>query len=351
MRRRRIRIADVDGAAGRWPATAPAAWARSTWCSWPPASSGTRPPTRRTRPPPPGCSPPTRRGRPPRWWPSPGSCGPRGTAAWSCCRRWPGSGCGRANFVYGASKAGLDAFCQGLAEALRGSGASLMIVRPGWVATRMTAGHDPGPFATTARGGGRGRRAPGWRARRRWCGPRPRCGWSSASCAWRPAPCGGACRAERPRAAVPRRGAGARAQRPEPKRSSAILGRRPGLDPARLGPGRRGARRPPGRRRHGGRRPRRRPRGRRGGRRRPPGRPRRRRSGGRRCRPSPRGRAGAEPAPGAGPTAPASAAGRAARVEDSPTSRTSSSGISLRKRLGMAWLVDPHSIRLQACER
>jgi decaprenylphospho-beta-D-erythro-pentofuranosid-2-ulose 2-reductase len=36
-----------------------------------------------------------------------------------------------------------------LAEALRGSGASLVIVRPGWVATRMTKGLDPAPFATT----------------------------------------------------------------------------------------------------------------------------------------------------------------------------------------------------------
>jgi decaprenylphospho-beta-D-erythro-pentofuranosid-2-ulose 2-reductase len=56
----------------------------------------------------------------------------------------------RANFVYGSSKAGLDGFAGGLADALRGSGASLMIVRPGWVATRMTAGLDPGPLATTA---------------------------------------------------------------------------------------------------------------------------------------------------------------------------------------------------------
>jgi decaprenylphospho-beta-D-erythro-pentofuranosid-2-ulose 2-reductase len=55
----------------------------------------------------------------------------------------------RANYVYGASKAGLDAFSQGMAEALRGSGASLMIVRPGWVSTRMTIGRDPAPFATT----------------------------------------------------------------------------------------------------------------------------------------------------------------------------------------------------------
>jgi decaprenylphospho-beta-D-erythro-pentofuranosid-2-ulose 2-reductase len=55
----------------------------------------------------------------------------------------------RANFIYGASKAGLDGFAQGLAESLRGSGAALTIVRPGWVATRMTAGRAPGPMATT----------------------------------------------------------------------------------------------------------------------------------------------------------------------------------------------------------
>lgn len=55
----------------------------------------------------------------------------------------------RANYVYGASKAGLDGFAQGMADALVGSGASLTIVRPGWVATRMTAGREPGPFATT----------------------------------------------------------------------------------------------------------------------------------------------------------------------------------------------------------
>ncbi len=61
----------------------------------------------------------------------------------------------RANYVYGASKAGLDGFAQGMAESLRGSGASLMIVRPGWVATRMTAGLDPGSLRDDTRGGGR----------------------------------------------------------------------------------------------------------------------------------------------------------------------------------------------------
>src|SRR5262249_5756417 len=55
----------------------------------------------------------------------------------------------RSNFVYGSTKAGLDAFFQGLGDALAGSGASVMIVRPGFVHTKMTAGGDPAPPATT----------------------------------------------------------------------------------------------------------------------------------------------------------------------------------------------------------
>jgi decaprenylphospho-beta-D-erythro-pentofuranosid-2-ulose 2-reductase len=53
-------------------------------------------------------------------------------------------------FVYGASKAGLDGLCQGLADSLHGSGVHLMIVRPGFVHTKMTAGREPAPLATTA---------------------------------------------------------------------------------------------------------------------------------------------------------------------------------------------------------
>ncbi|HMC52688.1 MAG TPA: decaprenylphospho-beta-D-erythro-pentofuranosid-2-ulose 2-reductase, partial [Acidimicrobiales bacterium] len=56
----------------------------------------------------------------------------------------------RANFVYGSSKAGLDAFFQGLGDALAGSGARVLVVRPGFVRTRMTAGLPTAPFATTA---------------------------------------------------------------------------------------------------------------------------------------------------------------------------------------------------------
>ncbi len=53
----------------------------------------------------------------------------------------------RANFPYGAAKAGLDGFCQGLADALAGSGVEVLIVRPGFVRTKMTAGRRPQPLA------------------------------------------------------------------------------------------------------------------------------------------------------------------------------------------------------------
>jgi decaprenylphospho-beta-D-erythro-pentofuranosid-2-ulose 2-reductase len=55
----------------------------------------------------------------------------------------------RSNFVYGSSKAGLDAFAQGLADSLVGSGARVLVVRPGFVVTKMTTGMDPAPLSTT----------------------------------------------------------------------------------------------------------------------------------------------------------------------------------------------------------
>lgn len=55
----------------------------------------------------------------------------------------------RSNFVYGSSKAGLDAFAQGLGDSLVGSGVNVVVVRPGFVHTRMTEGLDPAPLATT----------------------------------------------------------------------------------------------------------------------------------------------------------------------------------------------------------
>jgi decaprenylphospho-beta-D-erythro-pentofuranosid-2-ulose 2-reductase len=55
----------------------------------------------------------------------------------------------RSNFVYGSSKAGMDAFFQGLGDSLVGTGVHVMIVRPGFVHTKMTTGMDPSPLSTT----------------------------------------------------------------------------------------------------------------------------------------------------------------------------------------------------------
>jgi decaprenylphospho-beta-D-erythro-pentofuranosid-2-ulose 2-reductase len=56
----------------------------------------------------------------------------------------------RSNFVYGSTKAGLDAFYTGLGEALRPHGVRVLVVRPGFVKTRMTEGLDPVPLSVTA---------------------------------------------------------------------------------------------------------------------------------------------------------------------------------------------------------
>jgi decaprenylphospho-beta-D-erythro-pentofuranosid-2-ulose 2-reductase len=53
------------------------------------------------------------------------------------------------NAIYGAAKAGLDALAQGLADQLAGTGVRVLVVRPGFVRTRMTAGLEPAPLATT----------------------------------------------------------------------------------------------------------------------------------------------------------------------------------------------------------
>jgi len=55
----------------------------------------------------------------------------------------------KANFVYGAAKSGLDAFGRGLADSLHGTGVHVLLVRPGFVIGRMTAGMPPAPLSTT----------------------------------------------------------------------------------------------------------------------------------------------------------------------------------------------------------
>jgi decaprenylphospho-beta-D-erythro-pentofuranosid-2-ulose 2-reductase len=57
----------------------------------------------------------------------------------------------QANYPYGATKAGLDAFAQGLGDALAPAGVHVMVVRPGFVHTKMTAGRPAAPMSTDAR--------------------------------------------------------------------------------------------------------------------------------------------------------------------------------------------------------
>ena len=55
----------------------------------------------------------------------------------------------RSNFVYGSSKAGMDGFLQGLGDSLVGSGVKVLVVRPGFVRSKMTEGMDEAPLSTT----------------------------------------------------------------------------------------------------------------------------------------------------------------------------------------------------------
>lgn len=54
------------------------------------------------------------------------------------------------NLVYGSAKSALDAFARELAAPARAVGVDVVVLRPGFVHTRMTEGLDPAPFATTA---------------------------------------------------------------------------------------------------------------------------------------------------------------------------------------------------------
>jgi decaprenylphospho-beta-D-erythro-pentofuranosid-2-ulose 2-reductase len=55
----------------------------------------------------------------------------------------------RSAYLYGSAKAGLDRFADAMAESLRGTGAMLQILRPGFVHSKMTAGLEEQPFAVS----------------------------------------------------------------------------------------------------------------------------------------------------------------------------------------------------------
>jgi len=54
----------------------------------------------------------------------------------------------RANYSYGATKAGLDALVIGYADSVRADGIRVQTIRPGFVTTKMTEGMKKAPFTT-----------------------------------------------------------------------------------------------------------------------------------------------------------------------------------------------------------
>lgn len=56
----------------------------------------------------------------------------------------------KGNPAYGATKAGIDGFALALDHELVGTGASVLVVRPGFVTTKMTEGMSKAPFSTDA---------------------------------------------------------------------------------------------------------------------------------------------------------------------------------------------------------
>jgi decaprenylphospho-beta-D-erythro-pentofuranosid-2-ulose 2-reductase len=59
-------------------------------------------------------------------------------------------------YVYGSSKAALTAFLSGVRNRIDRSGAHVLTIKPGVIATKMTAGLKPGPLTATADAAGKG---------------------------------------------------------------------------------------------------------------------------------------------------------------------------------------------------
>ena len=56
----------------------------------------------------------------------------------------------RSNYVYGAAKAAIHAFCDGLRGRLAAAGVALVLVKPGWVDTPMTSAIKKNPLFASA---------------------------------------------------------------------------------------------------------------------------------------------------------------------------------------------------------
>ena len=55
----------------------------------------------------------------------------------------------KSNFVYGSTKAGMDTFYAGLGDAMAADGVQVLVVRPGFVRTKMTEGLTAAPLSQT----------------------------------------------------------------------------------------------------------------------------------------------------------------------------------------------------------
>ena len=55
----------------------------------------------------------------------------------------------KSNFVYGSTKAGMDAFYTGLGDAIAADGVQVLVVRPGFVRSKMTSGLAAAPLSQT----------------------------------------------------------------------------------------------------------------------------------------------------------------------------------------------------------
>ena len=62
----------------------------------------------------------------------------------------------RSTYVYGAAKAAIHAYCDGLRGRLSEAGVAVVLIKPGWVDTPMTAGMKKNPLFASARSVGRG---------------------------------------------------------------------------------------------------------------------------------------------------------------------------------------------------
>lgn len=57
----------------------------------------------------------------------------------------------RSNYVYGAAKAAVDTYCEGLRARLAESNVAVVLIKPGWVDTPMTASMKKNPLFASAR--------------------------------------------------------------------------------------------------------------------------------------------------------------------------------------------------------